>query len=36
MALQLTPDFEVVDPRFRTLAFANVHLEKLHTGCRWA
>ena len=36
MVLQLTPSFEVVDPRFRRLAFPNVHLEKLHTGCRWA
>jgi gluconolactonase len=29
-------DFEVVDPRFRRLVFANVHVEKLYTGCRWA
>ena len=36
MALQLTPSFEVIDPRFRSLTFPNVHLEKLHTGCRWA
>jgi gluconolactonase len=36
MALQLTPSFEVIDPRFRSLTFPNVHVEKLHTGCRWA
>ncbi|MGZ5912615.1 MAG: SMP-30/gluconolactonase/LRE family protein [Reyranella sp.] len=36
MALQLTPSFEVIDPRFGRLAFPNVHVEKLHTGCRWA
>ena len=36
MAVDLTPSFEVIDPRFRQLAFPNVHLEKLHTGCRWA
>lgn len=36
MAVELTPDFEVADERFRALAFANVHLERLYTGCRWA
>ena len=36
MAVDLTPSFEVIDPRFRQLAFPNVHLEKLHAGCRWA
>jgi gluconolactonase len=36
MAIELTPAFAVVDPRFRKLAFPNVHLEKLCTGCRWA
>ena len=36
MAIELTPDFEVIDPRFRALAFPNVHIEKLYTGCRWA
>ena len=36
MALPLTPSFEVIDPRFRSLTFPNVHVEKLHTGCRWA
>ena len=36
MAIELTPAFAVVDPRFRKLAFPNVHLEKLYTGCRWA
>ncbi|MEP6792269.1 MAG: SMP-30/gluconolactonase/LRE family protein, partial [Ramlibacter sp.] len=28
--------FEEIDPRFRRLAFPNVHVEKLYTGCRWA
>jgi gluconolactonase len=36
MALALTNSFEVIDPRFRKLAFGNVHVEKLWTGCRWA
>ncbi|MCW5631727.1 MAG: SMP-30/gluconolactonase/LRE family protein [Rubrivivax sp.] len=36
MAIELTASFEVVDRRFRALAFPNVHLEKLYTGCRWA
>jgi gluconolactonase len=36
MALALTPDFEVIDERFRRLVFPNVHVEKLWTGCRWA
>jgi gluconolactonase len=36
MILERTPSFEVIDPRFRKLAFPNVHLEKLYTGCRWA
>lgn len=27
---------EVLDERFRTLVMPNVHLEKLHTGCRWS
>jgi gluconolactonase len=36
MGLALTGDFEVIDPRFSALVFPNVHLEKLHTGCRWA
>lgn len=36
MALALTDSFEVIDPRFRRLAFGNVHVEKLWTGCRWA
>ena len=36
MALELTSSFEVVDARFRKLAFGNVHVEKLWTGCRWA
>jgi gluconolactonase len=34
--MPLTSDFEAVDPRFAGLAFPNVHLERLHTGCRWA
>lgn len=36
MALELTDSFEVIDERFRKLAFGNVHLERLYTGCRWA
>ena len=36
MGVSLTEDFQVIDPRFSALAFANVHLEKLYTGCRWA
>ncbi len=35
MTIELTPDFEVLDPRFRALVFPNVHVEMLHTGCRW-
>ena len=36
MDLGLTSSFEALDPQFGRLAFPNVHLEKLHTGCRWA
>jgi gluconolactonase len=36
MGLALTDSFEVIDERFRKLAFGNVHLEKLWTGSRWA
>src|SRR3954468_6768348 len=36
MAIELTDTFEVIDERFGRLAFGNVHLEKLYTGCRWA
>ncbi|HEU5296492.1 MAG TPA: SMP-30/gluconolactonase/LRE family protein [Burkholderiaceae bacterium] len=36
MADWLTDSFELIDPRFKALAFPNVHLEKLYTGCRWA
>jgi len=36
MPLELTDSFEVLDERFRKLAFGNVHLERLYTGCRWA
>jgi len=32
----MTPSFTVLDARFQKLAFGNVHLEKLWTGCRWA
>lgn len=28
--------FEILDPRFKRLAIANVHLEQLATGFRWA
>lgn len=31
----LTADFEVRDARFRALVLGNVHVERLHTGCRW-
>src|SRR6185369_2363334 len=36
MALELTRSFEVVDSRFRRFALPYIHVEKLHTGCRWA
>ena len=36
MVLELSASFEVIDPRFRRLVFANVHVETLYTGCRWA
>ena len=36
MGLELTPDFDVVDLRFRKLAFPYVRVDKLYTGCRWA
>jgi gluconolactonase len=36
MPVALTPSFEVIDPRFHRLAFPNVHVEQLYTGCRWA
>jgi len=36
MNLELPHKFEIVDPRFRKLVFANSHVEKLYTGCRWA
>jgi gluconolactonase len=32
----LTDTFEVLDDRFLRLAPGNVHLERLHTGCRWS
>src|SRR5690349_21942910 len=36
MPLELTSSFQVVDPRFYRLTFPYVHVEKLHTGSRWA
>ena len=36
MSAWLTESFELIDPRFKKLAFPNVHVEKLYTGCRWA
>ncbi len=36
MVTALTPSFEAIGPGFRSLAFPNVHVEKLYTGCRWA
>ena len=35
-AIALTSDFEIVDPSYRKLIHANVHVEKLYSGCRWA
>ena len=32
----LTPDFEVIDPRFRALVYGSVHVETLYSGCRFA
>ena len=31
-----TEALEIHDPRFKSLVFGNVHLEKLWTGARWA
>jgi gluconolactonase len=31
-----TQAIDILDPRFKSLVHGNVHLEKLHTGCRWA
>jgi len=31
----LSESFEVIDPRFTSLVFENVHVEKLWTGARW-
>lgn len=36
MVVELTPSFQVIDPRFRKLALPHVHVETLYTGCRWA
>ena len=36
MPLELSPDFVALDPRFHQLAFPNVRVDKLYTGCRWA
>ncbi|HEX3139625.1 MAG TPA: SMP-30/gluconolactonase/LRE family protein [Rhizobacter sp.] len=36
MGLELTADFDVLDPRFRGLAFPYVRVDKLYTGSRWA
>ncbi|WP_114973198.1 SMP-30/gluconolactonase/LRE family protein [Rhodoferax ferrireducens] len=36
MGAWLSNSFELIDPRFRALAFSNVQVEKLYTGCRWA
>lgn len=36
MTIALSPSFQVIDPRFRSLVFPNVHVDKLHTGSRWA
>jgi gluconolactonase len=34
--MSVTRDFEILDDRFRRYALANVHMETLHVGCRWA
>lgn len=36
MAAWLSSSFELIDQRFKALAFPNVYVEKLYTGCRWA
>jgi gluconolactonase len=36
MANLANSSFEWIDPRFKKLAFGNVTVEKLYTGCRWA
>ena len=36
MPVALTSHFSVFDPRFHKVTLANVHVEKVHTGCRWA
>lgn len=36
MGAWLSTGFELIDERFKKLAFPNVHVEKLYTGCRWA
>ena len=36
MPVELTSSFSITDPRFHKVALANVHAEKLYTGCRWA
>ena len=32
----ITDSFAIIDERFRRYVLGNVHLERLHTGCRWA
>lgn len=36
MGAWLSTGFELIDERFKKLAFSNVHVEKLYSGCRWA
>ena len=36
MPIELSSSFEALDSRFARLVFPNVHVETLHTGCRWA
>lgn len=36
MGAWLSTGFELIDERFKKLAFPNVHVEKLYSGCRWA
>ncbi|UJW77336.1 SMP-30/gluconolactonase/LRE family protein [Rhizobium sp. SL42] len=30
------PNYEIFDPRFRSLVISSADLEELHSGCRWA
>ena len=32
----ITDSFDIIDERFAAFVLGNVHLERLHTGCRWS